>query len=201
MRWLPKRGKTEYPLSFWNYFKKSNQTSRKMFCCLKHWGCIGLDVIPQLSLKGTDFLSRFYFSRELTWWQRLCHTAFIRCHCTVMHFCSFRPNTQLTLCFQRDSVLSNPQHGSCTPEHSPVAFVSLADLVLLGENKRHFALLLYFVVWMRQMKQSLGVLCNGAQCSKGSQPCLCLWLSPYLNLSTHWWQSSGERAALMGKTA
>lgn len=121
---------------------------------------------------------------------------------------SFRPNTQPTLCFQRYPAFAHPRHGSCTPDHSPVAlsvklwpFISLSDVVLLGENKSHFALLLYFVVWTRQMKQSLGVPCNGAQCSKGSQPCLRLWLSPYLNLSTHWWQGSGERAALMGKTA
>lgn len=123
---------------------------------------------------------------------------------------SFRPNTQPALCFQRDSAFANPRHRSRTPDHSPVPlfvklwpFISLSDVVLLAprENKSHLALLLYFVVWMKQMKQSLGVLCNGAQCSKGSQPCLRLWLSPYLNLSTHWWQGSGERAALMGKTA
>ncbi len=51
---------------------------------------------------------------------------------------------------------------------------------------------------MRQMKQSLGVPYNGAQGSEGSRPCLSLWLSLYLNLSSNWWWGSGGHAALMG---
>ena len=47
------------------------------------------------------------------------------------------------------------------------------------------------------MKQSSGVLCNGAQGSKESQPCLSLWLSLYLNLPSNWWWGSGGHAALM----
>lgn len=65
------------------------------------------------------------------------------------------------------------------------------------------ALVLFSVVpkcaWMRQKKQLLGVVRNRARRSKGSRPCLRLWLSPYLNLSAQWRQDSREPAALMGK--
>lgn len=41
---------------------------------------------------------------------------------------------------------------------------------------------------MRQMKQPLGVPCNGAQGSEGSQPCLSLWLSKsFLQLMMRLW--------------
>lgn len=52
--------------------------------------------------------------------------------------------------------------------------------------------------WIRQMKKSLIVPCNAAQGSEGSQPCLSLWLSLYLNLSFSRWWGSGGHAALMG---
>lgn len=42
--------------------------------------------------------------------------------------------------------------------------------------------------WMRQMKQPLGVPCNGAEGSEGSELCLSLWLSKsFLQLMMRLW--------------